>query len=50
MDQPLSGAPNVTRVIVEKTGDGADSDPLLVSISADLEDPFSFDHDFGLIA
>ena len=49
LDQPLA-ATNVTRIIIEPTGDGADSDPLLVSILADSEDPFSFDHDFGLIA
>ena len=50
LDQPLADATNFTRVIIEKTGDSADSDPLLVSVSADPDDPFSFDHDFGLIA
>ena len=50
LDQPFADAPNVTRIIIEQTGGGADSDPLLVSVSGDPTDPFTYDHDFGLIA
>ena len=37
-------APNLTRVILERTGPG---DPLLVSVTDDPDDPFDSDHSFG---
>ncbi len=48
LDDPYSDAPNVTRVRVEQTGfqTGPDYDPLLVNVSNDAENRFSFDHDF----
>ena len=45
-DQPFAAAPNVSRIIIAPTGKGADSDPLLVTVSNNLTGPFSYDHGF----
>ncbi len=47
-DNPYPEAPNLTRVIVDRTGDSssADSAPMLVSMFDDPDDPFAVDHDF----
>ena len=47
LDKPYSTAPNFTRVIIDSTG--TDAAPLLVTVSNDPTNPFSFDHDFGVI-
>ena len=48
-DNPYSAAPNLTRIIIDKTGDGsAQDDPLKVSLFDDPNDPYSFDHEFDL--
>ena len=46
LDQPYDEAPNFTRVIIEATGSGSDSAPLLVRVSDDPTLPFTYDHDF----
>jgi hypothetical protein len=53
LSQPYpTSAPNITKVVVDQTGSGSgtNGDPLLVSVSADPNAPFTFDHDFGQIA
>ena len=40
---PYSEAPNITRVVLDRTGPNA---PLQVSVSADPDDSFSSDHNF----
>ena len=50
LDQPYSEAPNVTRVILERTTDiSAGGAPLTVFVSDDPIEPFSFDHDFDIL-
>jgi hypothetical protein len=46
--KPYSSAPNFTKVVVDQSD--ASSIPLLVEVNADPDNPFTFDHDFGLIA
>ncbi len=43
LDDPYSEAPNITRVVLDRTGPNA---PLQVSVTADSDDPFSSDHNF----
>ena len=45
LDNPYSSAPNITRVIVDRTSslDRA----LHVTVDNDPDDPFASDHDFG---
>ncbi|MDH3700010.1 MAG: metallophosphoesterase [Alphaproteobacteria bacterium] len=48
-DIPYSAAPNLTRIIIDRTGSGsAQDDPLKVSLFDDPNDPYSFDHEFDL--
>jgi hypothetical protein len=44
LSDPYPQAPNVTKVIVDKTGPAG---PLEVSVTNDPDDPFASDHDFG---
>jgi VCBS repeat-containing protein len=48
LSNPFAAAPNVTRVIVERTayGAGHSYDPLLVTVSDDNPNMYTFDHDF----
>ncbi|MDX1429502.1 MAG: metallophosphoesterase, partial [Rhodothermales bacterium] len=50
LSHPWADAPNITRIVLEQTGATSDSDPLLVTVSSDPDQPFTYDHDFGLIA
>ena len=45
LDTPWSEAPNITKVIVNKTN--GSNDPLQISVNSDPDDPFASDHDFG---
>jgi hypothetical protein len=48
-DQPYPTAPNITRIIIDKTGEGTgDDNPLKVSLFDDPNDPYAFDHPFDL--
>ena len=44
LSEPYSEAPNITKVILDKTGPAG---PLEVSVTNDPDDPFASDHDFG---
>ena len=41
---PWSEAPNITKVIIDRTGPNP---PLQVTVDNDPDDPFASDHDFG---
>ncbi len=45
LDNPWSKAPNITKVVINRTNDP--DDPLQVSVNNDPDDPFASDHDFG---